>query len=302
MKSESQFSTPILFIIFNRPDTTQIVFDQIKKHKPKKLYISADGPREDKEGEKEKCRLTREVVDQIDWECEVKKLFNDENLGCKMAVSKAISWFFEFEEQGIILEDDVVPNKTFFNFCSELLEYYKNDSNIMHISGNNFFSNRIDIPFSYYFSIYPHIWGWATWRRAWKLFDPQITDFPYYKTKGFINEILINRKEIKYWLNKFEQVFNNHVDTWDYQWLYTIWKNKGLCITPVKNLAMNIGFRDDATHTVNKNSKLAEIPTEEIYKINHPDKKNISENLDRITFREIHYLSIFEKFKIKFGL
>lgn len=302
MKSEIQFSTPILFIIFNRPDTTQIVFNQLKQLKPTKLYIAADGPRKHKEGETEKCRLTREIVNQIDWECEVKKLFNNENLGCKKAVSNAINWFFENEEQGIILEDDVVPNKSFFGFCANLLEYYKSDSTIMHISGNNFFSHKIKIPYSYYFSIYPHIWGWATWRRAWKLYNPQIPDFPEYKLNNSINRTLDKRKEKKYWLKKFESVFNNQIDTWDYQWLYTIWKNNGLCITPVKNLATNIGFRDDATHTVNKKSKLAHIPSEEIDIIIHPDKKIISENFDRITFQEIHYLTIFEKIKLKFGL
>lgn len=301
MKSESQFSTPILFIIFNRPDTTQIVFNKLKQLKPKKLYISADGPRKNKDGEAEKCKLTREIINQVDWECDVKKLFNDENLGCKKAVSNAIIWFFENEDQGIILEDDVVPAKSFFDFCSFLLEYYKDDSDIMHISGNNFFSERIDIPFSYYFSIYPHIWGWATWRRAWKLFNAQIPDFPEYKSNNSIDSILKDRREKKYWLRKFELVYNNQVDTWDYQWLYTIWKNKGLCITPVKNLATNIGFRDDATHTVNKNSKLADIPAEEINNIVHPDKKIISQSFDKITFQEIHYLSLLDKIKIKLG-
>ncbi|BDQ03134.1 hypothetical protein [Ignavibacterium sp.] len=301
MKSESQFSTPILFIIFNRPDTTQIVFNKLKQLKPKKLYISADGPRKNKDGEAEKCKLTREIINQVDWECDVKKLFNDENLGCKKAVSNAITWFFENEDQGIILEDDVVPAKSFFDFCSSLLAYYKDDSDIMHISGNNFFSERIDIPFSYYFSIYPHIWGWATWRRAWKLFNAQIPDFPEYKSNNSIDSILKDRREKKYWLRKFELVYNNQVDTWDYQWLYTIWKNKALCITPVKNLATNIGFRDDATHTVNKNSKLADIPVEEINNIVHPDKKIISQSFDKITFQEIHYLSLLDKIKIKLG-
>ncbi len=302
MKSEMQFSTPILFIIFNRPDTTEKVFKRLKTLKPKKLYIAADGPREHKKGESDKCKLTREIVSEIDWECEVKKQFSDRNLGCKRAVSSAIKWFFEHEEQGIILEDDVIPNTSFFHFCSELLEYYKNEPRVMHISGNNFFSDRVNIPYSYYFSIYPHIWGWATWRRAWNLFDPDISDFPKYKENNLINNTLKQNKEKRYWLKKFELVYNNQVDTWDYQWLYTIWKNKGLCITPIKNLASNIGFREDATHTVNKNSKLAEIPTEEIDKIVHPDQITVASNFDKITFREIHYLSLLDKIRIKLGL
>lgn len=302
MKSEMQFSTPILFIIFNRPDTTEKVFNRLKTLKPKKLYIAADGPREHKKCESDKCKLSRKIVSEIDWECEVKKQFSDRNLGCKRAVSSAIKWFFEHEEQGIILEDDVIPNTSFFHFCSELLEYYKNEPRVMHISGNNFFSDRVNIPYSYYFSIYPHIWGWATWRRAWNLFDPDISDFPKYKENNLINNTLKQNKEKRYWLKKFELVYNNQVDTWDYQWLYTIWKNKGLCITPIKNLASNIGFRDDATHTVNKNSKLAEIPTEEINKIVHPDQITVASNFDKITFREIHYLSLLDKIRIKLGL
>jgi hypothetical protein len=297
-----QFSVPILFIIFNRPDTTQIVFDQLKKIKPKKLYVAADGPRRSKVGEAEKCTLTRNIINMINWDCEVKKLFNDENLGCKKAVSNAITWFFENEEQGIILEDDVVPNQSFFYFCSELLEFYKDDNSVMHISGNNFFYNKIKLSTSYYFSIYPHIWGWATWRRAWKLFNPDIPDFPEYKSENLISITLNQSKEKKYWLRKFELVYNNQVDTWDYQWLYTIWKNRGLCITPAKNLATNIGFGEDATHTVNRNSKLADLPAEEILSIIHPTEKNISEKLDRLTFRKIHYLSLFDKIKIKLGL
>lgn len=297
-----QFSVPILFIIFNRPDTTQIVFDQLKKIKHKKLYVAADGPRRSKVGEAEKCTLTRNIINMINWDCEVKKLFNDENLGCKKAVSNAITWFFENEEQGIILEDDVVPNQSFFYFCSELLEYYKDDNSVMHISGNNFFYNKIKLSTSYYFSIYPHIWGWATWRRAWKLFNPDIPDFPEYKSENLISNTLNQSKEKKYWLRKFELVYNNQVDTWDYQWLYTIWKNRGLCITPAKNLATNIGFGEDATHTVNRNSKLADLPAEEILSIIHPTEKNISEKLDRLTFRKIHYLSLFDKIKIKLGL
>lgn len=178
-----QFDTPILLIIFKRPDTTQIVFDQLRKVKPKTLYVFADGPRKNRIGEEEKCKLAREIIESVDWECNIKKNYNEENLGCKKAVSNAITWFFENEEQGIILEDDVVPNKSFFNFTSSLLEHYRYNSKVMYISGNNFLGNKTNVNGSYYFSIYPHIWGWATWRRAWKLFDRDIKDFPAYKSK-----------------------------------------------------------------------------------------------------------------------
>jgi len=299
---QNYFNTPILFIIFNRPDTTKIVFNEIRKIKPKVLYVSADGPRKSRMGEEEKCKLAREVIESVNWECNVRKLYNEENLGCKNAVSNAITWFFENEEQGIILEDDVVPNKSFFNFTSTLLSHYKNNSKVMHISGNNFLGNKTKINSSYYFSIYPHIWGWATWRRAWKLFDRDLKDFPAYKSNNLIERTINNSKERKYWLEKFEKVFNNQIDTWDYQWLYAIWKNEGVCVTPKYNLAMNIGFREDATHTKIKNSYLAEVPTIELTEISHPAKITVAKELDKITFNEIHYLSVFKKLRMLLGI
>lgn len=172
----------------------------------------------------------------------------------------------------------------------------------MHISGNNFLGNKTNVKGSYYFSIYPHIWGWATWRRAWKLFDRDIKDFPTYKSKKLIQKTISNFREIKYWMKKFEKVFNNQIDTWDYQWLYTIWKNEGLCITPRYNLATNIGFREDATHTKIKNSYLAYIPVIELREILHPAEIRVSKELDKITFNEIHYLSLFKKIKMFLGI
>lgn len=295
---QHQFDTPILFIIFNRPDTTQIVFEQIRKIKPQTLYVFADGPRKNRIGEEEKCKLAREIIQSVDWECNIRKIYNEENLGCKKAVSNAITWFFENEEQGIILEDDVVPNKSFFNFTSTLLEHYRYNSKVMHISGNNFLGNKTIVDSSYYFSIYPHIWGWATWRRAWKFFDRDIKDFPAYKSKNLIQRTINNSREIKYWMKKFEKVYNNQIDTWDYQWLYTIWKNEGVCITPKHNLVTNIGFRADATHTKIKNSYLANVPSIELTEFLHPGEISVAKELDKITFNEIHYLSLFKKIKM----
>ena len=161
------FETPILFITFNRPDTTKRVFEAIKKIKPKKLFISADGPRENKVGEKQKCLTVRSIFDNIDWDCEVKTLFQEKNLGCKIAATTAVTWFFQSVEEGIIIEDDCLPNKSFFLFCQKMLATYRKHEAIMHISGTNFqFGNKRGEA-SYYFSRCIHMWGWATWRRAW---------------------------------------------------------------------------------------------------------------------------------------
>ena len=173
--------TAVLFLIFNRPENTDKVFKKIKNVKPKKLYIAADGPRENNINDKVNCLKAREVINKIDWNGEVKTLFRDKNLGCKLAVSSAIDWFFENEEMGIILEDDCLPDPSFFYFCQELLQKYKDDKRVMMISGFNYLLNSLEIRESYFFSNYYPIWGWATWRRAWKLYDNEMKNWDYFK-------------------------------------------------------------------------------------------------------------------------
>jgi len=190
--------TPILFLIFNRPDTTQKVFNAIRKAKPKQFFIAADGSPPDREGEIEKCQKSRKIATSVDWDCEVKTLFRDKNLGCKIAISSAIDWFFENVEEGIILEDDCLPHQSFFWFCQELLEYYRNDTRIMHISGDNFQFGRKRGEGSYYFSKYSHVWGWATWRRAWKCFDINMKSFEEFKAENQINSIFQSKQQQKY--------------------------------------------------------------------------------------------------------
>lgn len=239
--------TPILFLVFNRTSTTKKVFAAIREAKPKQLFIAADGPREQKVGEEKKCREVRKITEKIDWPCKVKRLYSEKNLGCKLAVSGAIDWFFENVEEGIILEDDCLPNLSFFKFCEEMLEKYRGSKKIMHIGGNNF--QLRDNHFNgYYFSKYPHIWGWATWRKAWNRYNVNITDWPKYKK--LITEYNFSLGEKLYWNIIFKAVYRNKINTWDYQWLYAIWKNKCICITPGVNLVENIGFGKTATHTM----------------------------------------------------
>jgi hypothetical protein len=200
------FKSPILFLIFNRPDTTKAVFESIKSIKPLKLYIAADGARGNKLGEDLLVEETRAIIQSVDWECEVKTLFRKENLGCKVAVSSAIDWFFENEEQGIILEDDCLPDASFYGFCENLLDYYKNDERVFHISGNNFQDGIIRGDGSYYFSKYNHSWGWATWRRVWKTYDVNMKGL----TKALdlkVFENTLSKSELSFWLNCFEEIF-----------------------------------------------------------------------------------------------
>ena len=268
------FQTPVLFVIFNRPETTRQVFAAIRNIKPPRLYIAADGPRAYVAGEAEKCAETRKIVDAVDWDCEVKTLFRDTNLNCGRGPSSAFTWFFENEPEGILLEDDCLPSESFFWYCQELLERYRDDTRIMHIGGNNFLKGwQHDQNYSYYFSRNGHIWGWATWRRAWQHFDYQIKLFEKIKRKGFFNGFFQTPLEKFHRMRKFNLTAarRDNVDWWDYQWDFARFVNSGLSIVPHHNLVKNIGFGAGATHTRNGNSKRGGIEACEIeIPLRHP--------------------------------
>lgn len=273
-------STPIVLIIFNRPDLTRLVFNSVVKAKPKKLFIIADGPRFAEE--LKKCKQAREIVSNITWDCEVLTDFSDKNLGCKHRVSTGLDWVFSLVEEAIILEDDCLPTQSFFYFCQALLEYYRSDTRIMHISGNNFQAGRTKNAYSYYFSKYNHVWGWASWRRAWKYYDVHMSNWPEFRRLNYIKLICKTSQEQNYWTNIFNLVHEGIIDTWDYQWTYTCWSQGGLSILPESNLVSNIGFRSDATHT-KQNSLFASLPTVEIQEILHPLFILRNENADTYT-------------------
>jgi hypothetical protein len=291
----ASFNTPILLVIFNRPDTTQIVFDQIKKIQPAALYVSADGPRENRPGDKALCEAARQIVNQVDWPCQVKTLFRDHNLGCRQAVSQGISWFFSEVESGIILEDDCLPDFTFFNFCDLLLKKFDKEEQIMHISGNNFLT-KADVTNSYYFSNLAFIWGWATWRRAWQLYDVDMQDFSSFLQAGRINELHLKHFYRKKYLRYFKGIIDHSIDTWDYQWQYTIWKNHGVCVTPAANLVTNIGFNQHATHTSSKKNRLMNMPVHSIDLTTHPDRIIVDGSLDDISLGTIMGKNYWERF------
>lgn len=251
-----QVKSPILFLTFNRINTTEKVFKVIKEVKPLKLYLASDGPRETKPNEDNVVLSVRNfLIKNIDWQCEIKTLFREKNLGCGKAVSDAINWFFRYEEAGIILEDDCLPTISFFRFCDELLEKYADDERIMHISGDNFQKGKARGSGSYYFSKISHIWGWATWRRAWRLYDFEIKSLDNFIDQKVFLDIWQNRRISKYWLKQFKKVSKGEIDTWDYQWNYCLIINNGLSILPNVNLVENIGFSFEATHT-NSRAKL----------------------------------------------
>lgn len=282
------FYTPILFLIFNRPEITQRVFEEIRKQKPKFLFIAADGPRQDNKQDVEKCQVTRNlVVKGIDWDCEVKTLFRDKNLGCGIAVSEAITWFFNNVEQGIILEDDCMPHFSFFGYCETLLEKYKNNENVYGISGNNFQNGLLRGDASYFFSNYSHIWGWASWKRAWKYYDFNLENLEGFEKSKIINKIDKRKTFKNYWILIFKKTAIKEIDTWDYQWLFTIWYNRGIMIAPNVNLISNIGFGKQATHTTLV-SPFANMITQNIGKISHPKNTKINKKADRYTSNKVY--------------
>ena len=263
--------TAVLFLIFNRPDTTEKVFQAIRQAKPPRLYIAADGPRELNKEDAERVSKVREITTKIDWPCELKTLFSKNNLGCKYGPKTGIDWFFKQEEGGIILEDDCLPCPDFFRYCENLLEYYKYDERISVISGTKFQDGHWRGDFSYYFSHYNHVWGWASWRRAWLKNDPDINFWPEWRiSKDWKNKIPY-KYEQSYWKKIFDKVYDKKIESsWDYPWTASVWFCGGLTATPNINLVSNIGFGQDATHTMDPESKLANISTSTLGEITHP--------------------------------
>lgn len=298
------FQIPILFIIFNKLDTTKEVFEKIKEIKPERLYISCDGAREEVQGEKERVeKIKKYVLENINWNCQVKTLFQEENLGCRYAPFSAISWFFENEEMGIILEDDCLPSKSFFYFCEECLWKYKDEEKVMQINGISFLGewSNFQISESYFFSKYNHIWGWASWRRAWEKYEMESLCME----KDFENleKTYNSSSEKKYWNSIFEKYMDKSLNksAWDYPWTFSIWKNGGMCIYPKCNMVRNIGIgHEAATHTLGKDLKISNMKIWELDQIKHPKKIEIDKKLDRLNYDNVFKpLSFLQRVKRK---
>lgn len=266
------YSVPILFLIFNRPAFTEMVFEAIAKIKPKYLYIAADGPRPDKPDDIDLCAKTRSVIERINWDCEVKTLLRDKNLGCKSAVSEAINWFFENVNEGIILEDDCLPDRTFFPFCEELLTKYRFDDKVMSISGSNLLTDGWKKDAQSYHWGHGGIWGWATWKRAWNLYDIEMKDWPKQQTKDRVEAQLGTTDWYNSYYGMFESSFNKSLNTWDIQWFYSILINGGMAVNPCVNLVKNIGY-GNGTHMHSADDAIADLPLGTmIFPLKHPKK------------------------------
>jgi hypothetical protein len=261
---------PVLFLIFNRPEPTRQVFEAIRAYQPSRFYVAADGPRPEKPGEWRLCSDTREVLKLVDWNCEVKTLLRDQNLGCGTAVSQAITWFFEQEEEGIILEDDCLPDPSFFPFCEEMLDRYRDNPEVGSVSGDNFLPRSLRLEQPYGFSKYVQIWGWATWRRFWKDYDFRLAG-DWREWMGIINRANPVQNQARYWFQIFKTLQSGLIDTWDFQVMFSSWRRNYVHIFPSRNLVTNLGYDGDATHT-NFQSPLANLRRESIkdYQVTPP--------------------------------
>ncbi len=260
---------PILFLVFARPDTTIRVFATIRSARPERLFIAADGPRKNRLGEADRCAQVRRIATQVDWPCDVKTLFRDDNLGCGIAVSQAIRWFFAHVDEGIILEDDCLPDASFFPYCAELLAHYRHDTRVMHIAGYN----ALDRGFGdgdYYFSPIMHCWGWATWKRVADQYDYRIQDFPRFRADNLIRSVFRKRIHQEHWIHTLDLYHRGRINNWDQQWAYLVFSRHGLCANPAVNLVQNIGFGVDATFAANPWSYHARRTVGRLSTVRHP--------------------------------
>ncbi len=316
MNKKNKFKTPILIIAWKRPKQTKELINKVKLIKPENLYIACDGPRKDNQEDNKKVKDTREILLKSFEKVPSKKyLFSDNNQGCKIGVTNAINWFFENESEGIILEDDCIPHLDFFIFCQEMLETYKNDQRIWSITGHNQQRNSQIGNGTYYFSKFPRSWGWAAWKRSWEKYDRDTIDWPQIKSKGILKDKLLSRRELRFWVKILDNIYyNNSPNTWDYQWSLSAFLNSGLTIVPNKNLIHNIGFDEDATHTLlGETETLIDIDIKNcnsIFPTIHPDYFVINEKADNLIdtleysggnrFSKIYIFKKIKNFKLRF--
>lgn len=248
-KRRMRLTTPVVLLVFNRPDLTRRLFETIRNLRPLRLIVVQDGPRETHPQDQQLCAEVRRIVTDIDWPCQADGIFSETNMGCALRVSSGLSQVFEVEENAIILEDDCIPDPSFFSYCEDLLTRYADDKRVMAISGNNFHFGGFTPPHSYYFSRYFHCWGWATWRRAWKLYDHSMPYWPELRRDGWLSSMFSNHLEVEHWRAAFDNVMAGQLDSWAYRYTYAIWQHHGLTILPRHNMVSNIGFGEQSTNT-----------------------------------------------------
>ncbi|HEX6044448.1 MAG TPA: hypothetical protein VFZ22_08165 [Pyrinomonadaceae bacterium] len=275
--------TPVAVLIFNRPETTKRILSSVFQARPEKLFVIADGPRTDTD-DQGKCEAARSCVDDFDWQCDVVKNYSESNLGCGLRPASGIDWLFQQVDRAIILEDDCLPEPSFFRFCEELLDRYRDEHRVAMISGNNFQLGKRRSEYSYYFSRYTHIWGWATWKRAWQNYDFQMREWQKLRETRWLEDVLQNHSAATFWQNTFDNVGNMR-SVWDYQWAFTCWLHDQVAVLPQVNLVSNIGWGEAATHTKDPNNPAAFLATFAMdFPLRHPSAITIDREADNFTF------------------
>jgi hypothetical protein len=281
----NSLTTPVTFIVFNRPERTAEVFAAIRATRPSQLFVIADGPRANMEADAAKCAAARAVIAGVDWSCQVLRRFSDANIGLRRNISEGLDWVFGQVERAIILEDDCLPHPSFFPFCEKLLDRYAEDRQVAMIGGTNFDPARTAPAdgASYYFSRFCNIWGWATWRRAWQLCDHEMKEWLALRQTDWLSKKCENATAENFWRRHFDDSYGRHSDslnTWDVPWQFTCWQRDMVTIVPRNNLVTNIGFGVDSTHA--KSHRAAELPTAPIqFPLQHPVTKIVNTAADR---------------------
>lgn len=279
-------TTPVAYIVFNRPEHTATSFARIRQEQPDRLFVIADGPRADHRTDLERCRAVRQIVDQVDWPCEVTRIYADTNLGCRRRVSTGLDRVFAEVDRAIVLEDDCVPGDEFFSFCSQLLDRYRDDPRVATITGDNFRPILGPMQPSYYFSKYVHVWGWACWARSWEAYDDSMSFWPQWRDSAEFAALHPAQDERQYWTRIFDRVHRREIDTWDYAFVAGTWHRGGLTATPQRNLVWNIGFDEHATHTTKL--EFTQNVVGHLGTVVHPADIAQVEGIDRQVF-ETHY-------------
>jgi hypothetical protein len=280
--------TPVVLLVFNRPRTTAQVFDAVARARPAKLLVVADGPRVDHPDDETLCRETRAVIERVDWPCEVLTHYSEANLGCKQRILTGLDWAFSQVDRAIVLEDDCLPDPSFFPYCAELLERYAGDERVHMIRGGNFFRGRYPGRASYHFSRWYHIWGWATWARAWKCTDKSMSLWPGLRESGWLEQRLPLKEMVDRARKIFDDAYYGRVDTWEYHFAFMGLARDALAICPAQNLVTNIGFGPDAAHykvTEHPHSRLPVAPMP--FPLRHPDEVCVAEQVDLLEWEQL---------------
>lgn len=275
---------PVAFVFYNRPEYVRLSFRRIRELAPRRLLLIADGPKSEEDAIR--CGEARSAALQIDWPCDVETSFSDSNLGCRARLTSGLTWAFERAEEMIIVEDDCIPDPSFFSFCASLLERYRDDERVTAISGNNFQGGRSRGSESYYFSRYCHIWGWATWRRAWSLYEANVESFPDALRTGQFSKMFDSEEESEFWRSVLDRCYRRELDTWDYQWMYSCWRRGGLCIHPAVNLVTNIGC-DPELSKLPHGQLVNRVEARTLSGLVHPPMPVRNVEADRFTFENL---------------